>query len=94
MVKRREPKASADVPTVDPRDLENFANAADTQPERPRRQGRPPKAASAKRNHAALSVPFNVEEWELLERAAEATGRPKTNFLRWAMVEKAREILG
>ena len=92
MVKRREPKENT-IPDVDPKKVEEFADRVDEVPVKDRMgRGRPPKAAGAKRDFKAISVPFNQAEWEVLEEAAEKAGRSKNNFIRWAIAEKAKGL--
>lgn len=90
MVKRREQK-NAEIPNVDPEKIEEFASRVD-EVAKPGRMGRPPKAPGKKRDYKAISLPFNQAEWEILEQAAEKAGRSKNNFIRWAIMEKAKEL--
>lgn len=90
MVKRREQK-NAEIPNVDPAKIEDFASRVDDVA-KPGRMGRPPKAPGKKRDYKAISLPFNQAEWEILEEAAEKSGRAKANFIRWAIMEKAKEL--
>lgn len=90
MVKRREPK-NAEIPNVDPAKIEDFASRVD-EVTKSGRMGRPPKAPGKKRDYKAISLPFNQAEWEILERAAEKSGRSKNNFIRWAISKAAEEL--
>jgi len=90
MVKRREQK-NAKIPNVDPEKIEEFASRVDDVA-KPGRMGRPPKAPGKKRDYKAISLPFNQAEWEILEEAAEKAGRSKNNFIRWAILEKAKDL--
>ncbi|PTB87260.1 hypothetical protein C9975_09310 [Thalassospira xiamenensis] len=90
MVKRREQK-NAEIPNVDPEKIEEFASRVD-EVAKPGRMGRPPKAPGKKRDYKAISLPFNQAEWEILEEAAEKSGRSKNNFIRWAIMEKAKDL--
>lgn len=90
MVKRREQKNS-EIPNVDPEKIEEFASRVD-EVAKPGRMGRPPKAPGKKRDYKAISLPFNQAEWEILEEAAEKSGRSKNNFIRWAILEKAKDL--
>ncbi|KZB55947.1 hypothetical protein [Thalassospira xiamenensis] len=90
MVKRREQKKS-EIPNVDPEKIEEFASRVD-EVAKPGRMGRPPKAPGKKRDYKAISLPFNQAEWEILEEAAEKAGRSKNNFIRWAILEKAKDL--
>lgn len=90
MVKRREQKKT-EIPNVDPEKIEEFASRVDDVV-KPGRMGRPPKAPGKKRDYKAISLPFNQAEWEILEAAAEKSGRSKNNFIRWAVSEMAKEF--
>ncbi|HCW66608.1 MAG TPA: hypothetical protein DHR80_05205 [Thalassospira lucentensis] len=90
MVKRREQKNS-EIPNVDPEKIEAFASRVD-EVAKPGRMGRPPKLPGKKRDYKAISLPFNQAEWEILEEAAEKSGRSKNNFIRWAIAEVAKSI--
>ena len=58
----------------------------------PDQRERPPKRAGMKRDHKVKSIPFNQTEWEVLEAAAEKSGRTKSNFIRWAIMEEAQKL--
>jgi uncharacterized protein YeaC (DUF1315 family) len=58
----------------------------------PDQRERPPKRAGQKRDHKVKSIPFNQTEWEALEAAAEKSGRTKSNFIRWAIMEEAQKL--
>ncbi len=92
MVKRREQKNS-ERPNVDPKRVEEFASPVD-EGAKPGRMVRPPKAPGMKRDYKAISLPFNQAEWELLEEAAEKSGRSKNNFIRWAIAKAADDLFG
>lgn len=80
MVKRRVPETSM---SEEDR-IEAFANQAD---------GAESKTLdpNAPRNFKKINVPFNEYEFELLETAAEKTGRSKLNFIRWAILNAAKD---
>ncbi|MDP2699893.1 hypothetical protein [Thalassospira sp.] len=90
MVKRRDPK-NAETPQVDPQKIEDFASRVDDVAP-PAERGRPKLPASEKRNFKSINVTFNQAEWEVLEKAAAKSGRPKNNFIRWAIMEKAKDL--
>lgn len=48
---------------------------------------------SAIRDFKAIRVPFNQFEYEQLEQASKIAGRSKLNFIRYAMLKVAREIM-
>ncbi len=68
-----------------------FAEGADKDPDYKAKMD-----PSAPRNGSgipATNLPFNAYEWDLLTRACEKTSRTKKNFIRMAMIEKAKEVL-
>ncbi len=69
-----------------PKNEENFINAVDEI------QGGTfdPEAA---RNFKQVSLPMNEYEFQLLTAAAKKEGRSQKNFIRQAIIEKAKEIL-
>lgn len=86
MVKRREPKATAmKQPTAE--QIEAFAKGAESGPAKP-----PVLKQNAIRDYKAIRVPFNEYEYRQLEIAAQASGRTKLNFIRYAMLKLAKEI--
>jgi hypothetical protein len=88
MVKRREPKATAvKQPTAE--QIEAFAAGAEG--------GSAPATLSALdetaiRDYKAIRVPFNEYEYRQLEIAAKLSGRTKLNFIRYAMLQLAKEL--
>jgi hypothetical protein len=80
MVKRRSPET----PTTDADRIEAFANQADGG------EAKKPDP-NAPRNYKKINVPFNEYEFEMLEEAAEKTGRSKLNFIRWAILKATKD---
>ena len=92
MVKRRDPAAKRQ-PTA--AEIEAFAAGADGASSS-NITSEPTKAldADAKRNHKAISVPFNEFEYLKLEGLAKRTGRTKLNTIRHAILKLAEEEKG
>jgi len=89
MVKRREPKAITPEPLAE--QMEAFVAGAE--------DGRlviltdtPVINKNAIRDYKAIRVPFNEYEYQQLEIASQLSGRTKLNFIRYAMLQLAKEI--
>lgn len=91
MVKRRDPKAITPEPLAE--QMEAFVSGAedgqlvtliDIQP--------PVINKNAIRDYKAIRVPFNEYEYQQLEIASQLSGRTKLNFIRYAMLQLAKEI--
>jgi hypothetical protein len=88
MVKRREPKAiKAAPPTAD--QIEAFAAGAEGGAGPVKQLG---LDQTAIRDYKAIRVPFNEYEYRQLEVAAKLSGRTKLNFIRYAMLQLAKEV--
>ena len=81
MPKRRTPKS-----TISQEKIEAFTSAVDGQTETPFLD------PNAPRQYKTISVPFNEYEFKQLEQAIQKTNRTKLNFIRWAMLEKSKEV--
>ena len=46
---------------------------------------------NAKRNYKNINVPFNEYEYNMLNDAAQRSGRTKLNFIRWAISEISKK---
>ena len=89
MVKRREPKATTPEPLAE--QMEAFVAGAE--------DGQivistdtPVVNKNAIRDYKAIRVPFNEYEYQQLEIASQLSGRTKLNFIRYAMLQLAKEI--
>jgi hypothetical protein len=89
MVKRREPKAITSEPLAE--QMEAFVAGAE--------DGQivistdtPVINKNAIRDYKAIRVPFNEYEYQQLEIASQLSGRTKLNFIRYAMLQFAKEI--
>ena len=91
VVKRNKSMDTKAIPDVDKSKLEEFANGVDGAISKPR-MGRPPKDPATKRDYKAINVTFNQAEYEMLEDAAERSGRSKNNFIRWAIAEMFKRV--
>lgn len=86
MVKRREPKATTPKPLAE--QMEAFvAGAEDGQDVQ-----LPVVNKNAIRDYKAIRVPFNKYEYQQLEIASQLSGRTKLNFIRYAMLQLAKEM--
>ncbi len=89
MVKRREPKATTPEPLAE--QMEAFvAGAEDGQ--LVISTDTPIINKNAIRDYKAIRVPFNEYEYQQLEIASQLSGRTKLNFIRYAMLQLAKEI--
>jgi hypothetical protein len=89
MVKRREPKATTPEPLAE--QMEAFvAGAEDGQ--LVISTDTPVINKNAIRDYKAIRVPFNEYEYQQLEIASQLSGRTKLNFIRYAMLQLAKEI--
>ena len=89
MVKRREPKTITPEPLAE--QMEAFvAGAEDGQ--LVTLTGTPVINKNAIRDYKAIRVPFNEYEYQQLEIASQLSGRTKLNFIRYAMLQLAKEI--
>lgn len=89
MVKRREPKATTPEPLAE--QMEAFvAGAEDGQ--LVISTDTPVVNKNAIRDYKAIRVPFNEYEYQQLEIASQLSGRTKLNFIRYAMLQLAKEI--
>ena len=89
MVKRREPKATTPEPLAE--QMEAFiAGAEDGQIVIS--TDTPVVNKNAIRDYKAIRVPFNEYEYQQLEIASQLSGRTKLNFIRYAMLQLAKEI--
>jgi hypothetical protein len=89
MVKRREPKATTPEPLAE--QMEAFvAGAEDGQ--LVISTDTPVINKNAIRDYKAIRVPFNEYEYQQLELASQLSGRTKLNFIRYAMLQLAKEI--
>jgi hypothetical protein len=77
------PTTASGEPTA--KQIEDFAAGADG--------GAATLDPAAKRDHKGISMPFNEYEFDLLTKAAAASGRSKLGFIRWAMLEMAKSEL-
>ncbi len=89
MVKRREPKAITPEPLAE--QMEAFVSGAE--------DGQlvtlidtPVINKNAIRDYKAIRVPFNEYEYQQLEIASQLSGRTKLNFIRYAMLQLAKQI--
>jgi len=89
MVKRREPKTTTPEPLAE--QMEAFVAGAE--------DGQivistdtPVVNKNAIRDYKAIRVPFNEYEYQQLEIASQLSGRTKLNFIRYAMLQLAKEI--
>lgn len=89
MVKRREPKATTPEPLAE--QMEAFVAGAE--------DGQivistdtPVVNKNAIRDYKAIRVPFNEYEYQQLEIASQLSGRTKLNFIRYAMLQLAKQI--
>ena len=89
MVKRREPKVTTPEPLAE--QMEAFVSGAE--------DGQlvistdtPIINKNAIRDYKAIRVPFNEYEYQQLEIASQLSGRTKLNFIRYAMLQLAKEI--
>jgi hypothetical protein len=90
MVKRREPKANV-TPEPLAEQMEAFvAGAEDGQ--LVISTDTPVINKNAIRDYKAIRVPFNEYEYQQLEIASQLSGRTKLNFIRYAMLQLAKEI--
>lgn len=90
MVKRREPKANV-TPEPLAEKIEAFvAGAEDGQ--LVTQTDTPVINKNAIRDYKAIRVPFNEYEYQQLEIASQLSGRTKLNFIRYAMLQLAKEI--
>lgn len=91
MVKRREPKATTPEPLAE--QMEAFvAGAEDGQLVISTDIQAPIINKNAIRDYKAIRVPFNEYEYQQLEIASQLSGRTKLNFIRYAMLQLAKEI--
>ena len=89
MVKRREPKVTTPEPLAE--QMEAFvAGAEDGQ--LVISTDTPVINKNAIRDYKAIRVPFNEYEYQQLEIASQLSGRTKLNFIRYAMLQLAKEI--
>ncbi|MFI3218745.1 MAG: hypothetical protein QX189_06440 [Methylococcales bacterium] len=89
MVKRREPKTITPEPLAE--QIEAFvAGAEDGQ--LVISTDTPVINKNAIRDYKAIRVPFNEYEYQQLEIASQLSGRTKLNFIRYAMLQLAKEI--
>jgi hypothetical protein len=89
MVKRREPKVTTPEPLAE--QMEAFvAGAEDGQ--LVISTDTPVINKNAIRDYKAIRVPFNEYEYQQLELASQLSGRTKLNFIRYAMLQLAKEI--
>lgn len=88
MVKRREPKASPVERLAEK--IEAFISGSEDglKTETP-----PTINKNAVRDHKAIRVPFNEYEYQQLEKASQLSGRTKLNFIRYAMLKLAEEMM-
>jgi hypothetical protein len=91
MVKRREPRASTSRHQPTAEEVEKFASGAENSIVTPKKRKLDP---SAKRDFKAIRVPFNEYEYVILDKAAPKTGRSKLNFIRWAVMQMAKDLEG
>lgn len=89
MVKRREPKVTTPEPLAE--QMEAFVSGAE--------DGQlvistdtPVINKNAIRDYKAIRVPFNEYEYQQLEIASQLSGRTKLNFIRYAMLQLAKQI--
>ena len=89
MDKRREPKATTPEPLAE--QMEAFVAGAE--------DGQivistdtPVVNKNAIRDYKAIRVPFNEYEYQQLEIASQLSGRTKLNFIRYAMLQLAKQI--
>ena len=89
MPKRREPKSITPEPLAE--QMEAFvAGAEDGQ--LVTSTDAPVINKNAIRDYKAIRVPFNEYEYQQLEIASQLSGRTKLNFIRYAMLQLAKEI--
>lgn len=87
MVRRREPPASMAKQKVSEDEIKRFADAADLRPE--------PDGPKISDPHTfkALTLALNEYYYNLLDEAAASSGRTKTNFIRWSILENAKSVI-
>jgi hypothetical protein len=89
MVKRREPKTITPEPLAE--QMEAFvAGAEDGQ--LVISTDTPVINKNAIRDYKAIRVPFNEYEYQQLELASQLSGRTKLNFIRYAMLQLAKQM--
>lgn len=89
MVKRREPRASTTRRQPTQEQIETFASGAENAIVT---EIKPKLDPSAKRDFKAIRVAFNEYEYSILDEAAPKTGRSKLNFIRWAVMQMAKNL--
>ena len=89
MVKRRDPKASANNASPTPEQIEAFASGAEGGKPETQKENLDPNQP---RKFKTISVPFNEYEYKQLLKGAELTGRTKLNFMRHAMLSLAKAL--
>lgn len=89
MVKRREPRASTTGRQPTKEQVETFASGAENSTVT---KIKPKLDPSAKRDFKAIRVAFNEYEYSILNEAAPKTGRSKLNFIRWAVLQMAKNL--